>query len=112
MNSTREKICVGNGRLFYFSGDGKIYLYYILKRRYPVIKKKPSVIFIECTRINWKHKYADSLCVSILLNNMVWHLVVIGNNQNNESLIYIFTGKIQNGTPIIFIKTMYHCWYK
>ena len=37
---------------------------------------------------------------------------VIGKLQNDEYLIYIFTGKFQNGTWIIFHKTIYHCWYK
>ena len=39
LNSTSEKICMGNGRLFYFKDAGKLDLYYILKRRYPVKKK-------------------------------------------------------------------------
>ena len=43
---------------------------------------------------------------------MGWYLGVIGKLQNDECLICIFTGKVQNGTPIIFNKTLYHCWYK
>ena len=38
-NSTCDKICVGNGGFFYFNDDGKLDIYYIFKRRYPVIKK-------------------------------------------------------------------------
>ena len=37
---------------------------------------------------------------------------VIGKLHNYERLIYIFTGKFENGIPIIFNKTMYHYWYK
>ena len=36
LNLTCQKICVGNCRFFYFN-DGKLDLYYILKRGYPVI---------------------------------------------------------------------------
>ena len=42
---------------------------------------------------------------------MVWYLGVIGNIYNDEYLIYVFTGKIQNSTPIIFNKTLYNFWY-
>ena len=33
---------------FYFNNDGRLDLYYIVKRRYPVIKSNPSVTFIYC----------------------------------------------------------------
>ena len=86
---------------FYLKDDGKLDTYYILKIRYLVIKKS-SVIFIEFTEMNWKHKDANGLCVSIYLNNIGWYLGVIGKLQNYECLIYIFTGKVENGTPSIF----------
>ena len=56
LNSSCEKICVGNGRLFYFGDDGIIDIYSIWKRRYPVIKNNSSVIFIGYTEMNWKHE--------------------------------------------------------
>ena len=40
------------------------------------------------------------------------YLGVIGNIQNYECLIYIFTVKVPNGTPSIFNKSLYHFWYK
>ena len=40
------------------------------------------------------------------------YLVVIGNIHNDEHLVYIFTGKVQDGTPSIFNKSHYNCWYK
>ena len=43
---------------------------------------------------------------------MEWCLGVIGNLHNDECLIYIFTGAFLNGSPVIFIKSHYHCWYK
>ena len=43
---------------------------------------------------------------------MGWYLVVIIELHNAECIIYIFTGKVENGTPIIFNKTIYHYWYK
>ena len=46
LNSTGEKICVVNGVLFYFNDDGKVYLYCIIFKRYPVIKKKCISSFI------------------------------------------------------------------
>ena len=43
---------------------------------------------------------------------MVLYLVVIGNIYDDECLIYTFTGKDENGTLLIFNKTLYHCCYK
>ena len=110
MNSTCHKICVGNGRFFYFNNDGKLYLCYISKRRYLVIKKS-SVIFIEFTEMNRKTSDANGLCISVFSNNMVWYLGVKVNIHNDECLIYISTGKFENGTPIICNKTLYHSCY-
>ena len=60
-NSTCEKICVENGRLFYFNNDGKLDPYFIFKRRYS-LKKYLSDLFIERTEMNWKHKDSNGLC--------------------------------------------------
>ena len=44
---------------------------------------------------------------------MRWYLgVTIVNLHSDEILIYIFTGKVKDGTPIIFNKILYHYWYK
>ena len=93
----------GKWQNFYFISDGKLYLYHILKRRYPVIKNSSSVLFFESTEMNFKTD-ANGLCVSISLKNMRWYLGVLGNFQKDECLIYIFIGKFQNGTPNIFNK--------
>ena len=42
---------------------------------------------------------------------MVWFLGFIGNLYNYECLINIFTGNVENSTPIIFNKTIYSSWY-
>ena len=73
--------------MFYLNYYGKLDVYFIFKKRYPIIKKNASVIFIECTEMNCKHKYENGLCVSILLENMGWYLGVIGNIHNDERLI-------------------------
>ena len=39
LDSTCDKICVGNERFFYFRDYVKIDLYSRFKRRYPIIKK-------------------------------------------------------------------------
>ena len=62
--------------------------------------------------MNWEKIDENGLCVSIFLKNLGWYLGVIEKLQNDECLIYIFTGKVQNGTPIIFNETLYRCWYK
>ena len=36
---------------------------------------------------------------------------VIGKLQNAECFIYIFTGKVENDTSIVFNKTLYHSCY-
>ena len=48
-DSACDKICVGNGRFFYFKNDGKLDLYYTIKRGYPIIKNYSSFFFIEFT---------------------------------------------------------------
>ena len=82
-----------------------------MKIRYPV-KKKPSVLFIECTEMNWKTSDVNGLFISIFLDKMGWFLGVIGNFHNDECLIQVFTRNVENGTPIIFNKSIYSSWYK
>ena len=43
---------------------------------------------------------------------MGWYLGIIEKLHNDEYVIYIFTGKVKNGTQRIFNKSDYHCWYK
>ena len=62
---------------FLFNNDGKLYICYIFKRRYPVIKNNSSVLFIDCIKINWKKSYVNGLCISIFLNKKGWYLDVI-----------------------------------
>ena len=62
--------------------------------------------------MNWKASDVNILCTSVFLKNMGWYLGVIGELHNDECLMYIFTGKVENVTPIIFDKTLYHYWYK
>ena len=57
-----------------------------------------------------KTSYVNGLCISILLNKMGWYLGVKGKLHNDECLIKIFTGKVENGTTIIFNKTLYYYW--
>ena len=99
-----ESMC-GKWYIYYFNDNAKLYLYCILKRRYPVILKKKFInVFIECTEMTLKISDANVLCVSIFLRNIWCWLGAIGNLDNNEFLIYIFTGKVENGTTIIFNK--------
>ena len=111
-DSTCDKICVGNGRFFYFNDDCKLDIYYTLKRIHPVINNNSSVLFIECTEMNRKTSNVNDFCISIFLNKMGWYLGFIGKLCNDECLIYIFTGKVEKGTPIMFNKTLYHSWHK
>ena len=104
--STCGIVCVWNGIFFYFNEDGKLDLDVIVKIRYSVLKK-PSVILIECTEMNWKKLDVNGLCISNFLDQMGWLFGVIGMLHNNKGLINIFTGNVENGTPIIFNKTFY-----
>ena len=82
-----------------------------IKKKIPCYKEKnSSVVFIIYPEINWKKTVANGLCVSIFLKNIGWYLIVIGNLDNYECIIKIFTGKVENVTPIIFIKTKYNFW--
>ena len=87
MDSTCDKLCVGNDRFFYFNDVGKLDIYYILKIIYPVIKNNSSVLFIECTEMNLKTSDVNGLCISVFLNKMGCYLGVIWNLRNNECLI-------------------------
>ena len=62
--------------------------------------------------MNWKTSNVNGLFIYILLDKMGWFLGVIGKPHNDECLIYIFTGNVENGTPIIFNKIFYSYWYK
>ena len=104
-------MCVGNGRFFYFRDDGKLDIYYMVKRRYPVIKNNSSDLFVEWNEMNWKTSNVNGLCTSIFFNKMGWYLSVIGKPHSTEFLIKIFTVKVENGTPVIFNKTLYHSWF-
>ena len=75
-------------------------------------KNNSLVIFIEWNEINCKTSDINGLCISIVFNKMGWHLGVIGKVHNDKCLIYILTGKVENGTQIIFNKTLYNCCYK
>ena len=43
--STYYIVCVGNGRFFYFNEDGKLDINFIVKIRYPVLKKTNHQFF-------------------------------------------------------------------
>ena len=88
----------------------EIFVLPLVKRRYPDINTNTSVHFIECTEIIWKTLNVNGLCIPVFLNQMRWYLVVIVKLHNDECLIYIFTGKVENGTLVIFNKTVYHSW--
>ena len=94
MDSTCDNICVGNGLFFYFNDDGKIDIYVLVKEEIPCSKTNSSVIFIECTEINWKTPDINGLCITIFLDKMEWFLVVLGKLHNDECLMYIFTANI------------------
>ena len=67
---------------------------------------------VEATEINWGTSDVNLWRISIFLKNIGWYLGYIGKIHNDECLIYIFTGKVENGTPIILNKILYHSWYK
>ena len=71
---------------------------YFVSRKIFLMKKK-SVLFIECTELNRNGKYANILCVSILIKYMGLYLGGIGKLHNKKCLIYNFTGESLNGTP-------------
>ena len=54
--------------------------------------------------MNRKTSDVNGLCIPIFVNNMGWHFSVIVQLHDYECLIYIFTGKVENDTPIIFNK--------
>ena len=85
---------VGGVADFSFSSyNGKLDLYYIFKIIYPVIKK--CISYFCWMHWNYLEKLdSDGLCVSIFLKNMGCYFGVIGNVNNHEFIIYIFTGKV------------------
>ena len=99
-------MCVGNGLFFYFRDDGKLDIYYMVKRRYPVIKNNSSDPFVEWNEMNWKTSNVNGLRTSIFFNNMGWYLSVIGKLHSYECLIYIFTVKVEMALQLYLIK---HC---
>ena len=49
--------------------------------------------------MNRKASNVNGFCISIFLDKMVCYLGVIGKLNNDDCLIYIFTEKVENGTP-------------
>ena len=62
-DSSCDKFCIRNGGFFYVKDDGKLDIYYIVKRRYPVMKNNSSVLFIACTEMNLKTSNVAGLCI-------------------------------------------------
>ena len=62
--------------------------------------------------MNWKTSYRNGFCIQIFLDNIGWFLGVIEKLHNDECIIYIFTGNVENGKPIIFNKTIDSSWHK
>ena len=83
-----------------------------MQKKYYPQKKHLVLFFIECTELNWNGKDANGLCVYIFFKNIGWYLGVIRKLHNGECLIYSFTDNVINGTPYIFNKPQYLCWYK
>ena len=54
----------------------------------------------------------NGLCISIFLDKMGCFWGVIGKLHNYECLIYIFTGNVENDTPIKLNKIKYSSLYK
>ena len=63
-----DKSYVRNEILSYFNDDGKLELF--ICKRY-CGKINASVLFVECTELTWKRKYANRFCVTILFKDMV-----------------------------------------
>ena len=57
-----------------------------IEKKISCYKNKSSVIFIECTEMDWKTSDVNGLCISIFLNNMGWYLGVIGKHHIDECL--------------------------
>ena len=53
-----------------------------IEKKISYYKKSSSVIFIECTEMNWKTSGVNGFRISIFLNSMGWYLVVIVNIHN------------------------------
>ena len=62
--------------------------------------------------MNWKTSDVNGLCIFSLLDKMGWFFGVTVKLHNDECLIYIFTGNVENGTPIIFNKQFVHLGIK
>ena len=60
----------------------------------------------------WNKIDTNGICVSILTKFTVGYLGVKGKLHNSQCLIYIFTGKVIDGSPKIFTKYQYNCWLK
>ena len=58
--------------------------------------------------MNCKTSDVPGFCISIFLDKMGWLLGIIGKLHNDGCLIYIFTGNVENVTPIIFNKKIIH----
>ena len=93
--------CVRNIGLFYFNDDGKVELFYVIFKIFPV-EKDTSVIFIECNAIISNRKYVNWLCVSISFIDVLCDLGISWKLYNDEFTMYIFTGEVICGLAPYF----------
>ena len=75
LNWKDSNIFVGNGKFFCFDYGSKLDIDYIFIKK--LLFKKNQFVFVEFTGFNCNRKYANGLCVSILVKNMGWYLEVI-----------------------------------
>ena len=88
------------------------YSYYISKNKYFPLKICISVLLIEYTEITWNNIYENVLFVSIFIKYMGCYLGVIEKINNDEFLIYIFTGGVLNSSKNIFTHSQHNYWFK
>ena len=80
----------------------------MFKIKYCVLKINVNQLF----SLNSFKLYANILCVSIFIKDIVWYLGVVIKLYHCKCLIYIFTREVIDGNPRIFTNSQYHCWFK
>ena len=77
----------------------------VRKEILPVQNNVSFVLFIDCSEIVLSKIIPNGLRVSLFIEDMEWYLGVIGRLSNKETLMYLFTVEVTDGTPI-FRKTV------
>ena len=98
--------------IYFVSKTIKFIILHVRKERLPVKNDISYFSFIKYSEIIWNKRDANGSCVPVFIIDMGWYLWVIGRLHNDETLVYLFTGEVIDGTPNISSERQDVSWFQ